>query len=346
MKFRTLTADIKVSEICLGSMTWGKQNTEKEAFEQIDYSIEKKVNFLDTAELYPIPPSRETYAETERIIGNWIQSRGKPDNLVIATKMAGKGLRWIRGGERGIIADDIEEALQGSLKRLQLESIDLYQLHWPNRPFYHFGKHWNFDAGRINKEEEKERIHSLVEKLTELRKAGAIKCYGLSNESSWGVMQYIRIAERYDLDKPVSIQNEYNLLNRLFEPDLSEVSILENVGLLAWSPLATGMLTGKYLNNKRPNGSRWTMLGRHNQRDTPQAHAATYDYVSLAKEHGLDPAQMAIAFVQSRPFLLSNIIGATNLEQLKINIESLRVKLSDEVLNRIEEIRHDYPIPF
>lgn len=346
MKYKNLTDTIQVSEICLGTMTWGRQNNQADAFAQMDYAIENGVNFFDTAEMYPVPPNRETYAETERIIGRWLKDRTKPENLVIATKIAGKGLRWIRGGEEGITAESVETALNGSLERLNLDCIDLYQLHWPNRPFYHFGKHWYFDASKTDKNQAAENIHLVVEKLTSLRKEGKIKCYGLSNESSWGTMQYIRTAEIYGLDRPVSIQNEYSLLNRLFEPDLAEVSILEKTGLLAWSPLATGMLTGKYRDGKKPAGSRWTMLGRHNQRDTPQAHAAVYDYVSLAKEAGMDPAQLALAFVNSRPFVLSNIIGATNMDQLKTNIASAEIELTEDILKKIDEIRRDYPVPF
>lgn len=347
MEYRKLgKTDIKVSAICLGTMTWGRQNTEEEGHAQMDLALDMGVNFFDTAEMYAVPPAPETYGKTETIIGNWFAKRKNRDKVFLASKVAGPGLRWVRGGDYWIDRQNILEALDGSLKRLQTDYIDLYQLHWPNRGSYHFGQMFGYNPDPSNTHSVLENFQEVLETLQELIREGKIRYVGLSNETAWGTMNYLRLAEEKGLPRMVSIQNEYNLLYRLHEPDFAEISLREEIGLLAWSPLATGMLTGKYAKGQIPPGTRWTMLRKHNQRDTPQAHAAVSAYLQLAKTHGLDPAQMALAFVNSRPFVTSNIIGATNLEHLKTNIESIHISLSKEVLDGIDRIRRDFPIPF
>lgn len=326
-------------------MTWGVQNSEAEAFEQMDYALAQGVNFFDTAEMYAVPPSPETYGTTETIIGNWFTQRKNRDKVILATKIAGNGLKWIRDGGN-ITAAAVREALEGSLRRLKTDYIDLYQLHWPNRGSYHFGQFWNYKVKNNSNEDELANFAEVLEALQKLIAEGKIRYIGLSNETAWGTMQYLRLAETKNLPRVQSIQNEYSLLYRLHEPDLMEISIREKVGLLAWSPLATGMLTGKYANGARPQGSRWTLSKRFNQRDTVQAHAAVARYLEVAAKHGLDAAQMAIAFVLSRPFVTSAIIGATNMQQLKTNIAAAELSLSQQVLNDIAAVWREYPVPY
>lgn len=346
MKFNTLgKTDIKVSAICLGTMTWGTQNTEAEGHEQIRYALDQGINFLDTAEIYAVPPSAETYGKTESYIGTWLQKNGGRDKLVIASKIAGPGPAWIRNGQNKIDKKNLNLAIEASLKRLQTDYIDLYQLHWPNRPFTAFQNHWNFRAD-FNPQEVKENFLEVLQTLESLKTQGKIRHFGLSNESAWGTANYIRLAEDNDLPRPVSIQNEYSLLCRLFEPDLGELAMAEECGLLAWSPLARGVLSGKYLNGAMPKGSRLSIDPRPDKRKTPQSDKAIEAYVNLAKKHDLDPAQMALAFVNRQPFVTSNIIGATCMEQLKSNIASLDLELSPEVLSGIDEIYRQYPIPY
>jgi len=347
MEYRQLgNTDVQVSAICLGTMTWGKQNTEKDGHEQMDMALDYGVNFLDTAEMYAVPPAPDTYGKTETIIGSWFASRKNRDKVFLATKVAGPGLSWVRGGNSKIDRKNITEALEGSLQRLKTDYIDLYQLHWPNRGSYHFGQLWSYNPNPSNTEAVKENMLEVLETLSDFIAEGKIRYIGLSNETAWGTMTYLKLAEERNLPRVVSIQNEYSLLYRLHEPDLAEISLREKVGLLAWSPLATGMLTGKYAGSKIPEGTRWSLIKKFNQRNTPQAHAAVAEYVALAKKHHLDPAQMALAFVTSRPFVTSNIIGATNKEQLRTNLESIRVSLSSEILQGIDEIRRRYPIPY
>ncbi len=345
MEYRKLgNTDVSVSAICLGTMTWGRQNTEEEGHAQMDMALDFGVNFFDTAEMYAVPPSPETYGKTETIIGNWFAKHKKRDKVFLASKVAGAGLRWIRGGNYQIDRKNILEALDESLKRLQTDCIDLYQLHWPNRGSYHFGQYWSYKPDGTNTTEVLENFEEVLATLQECVQSGKIRYVGLSNETSWGTMKYLELAEKKGYPRMVSIQNEYSLLYRTHEPDLAEISVREKVGLLAWSPLATGLLSGKYAKGKVPEGTRWTMLRKHNQRDVPRAHAAVDAYLKLAKENNIDPTQMALAFVTTRPFVTSNIIGATNLTQLKSNLESIEIKLTPQVLKGIEEIRKEFPV--
>ena len=348
MEYRTLgTTDLRVSVICLGTMTWGEQNTPEDAFEQMDYAVSRGVNFFDTAEMYPIPPRPETQGRTEEIIGNWLQARGNREDIVLATKITGPGPDWlphIRGGRTRFDASDIATAVEGSLRRLQTDYIDLYQLHWPERRTNFFGQ-LGFAP---EDDEEEEDLTPLVETLSALDEqvqAGRIRYVGLSNETPWGVMSFLCLAERHQLPRVVSVQNPYSLLNRSYEVGLAEVSWRERAGLLAYSPLGFGVLSGKYLDGARPPGARLTLYPDYTRYSNPAAVAATGRYVALAREHGLDPAQMALAYVNSRPFLTSTIIGATTMEQLKANIDSIGVELDDVVLAGIEAIHNDHPNP-
>ncbi len=346
MLFRPLgRTGLNVSLICLGTMTWGRQNTEAEGHAQMDYALSRGVNFFDTAEMYAVPPNAETYGKTEAIIGTWFKKTGNRSKVILATKVAGPGLPWVRGGQAVIDRKNIKEALDGSLKRLQTDYIDLYQLHWTNRGSYAFNQLWSYNP-KFKPEEVRENFLEVLETLGELVKEGKIRHAGLSNETAWGTMNWLRLSEERGLPRMASIQNEYSLLYRLFEPDMHEIAMAENVGLLAWSPLATGMLSGKYLNGKRPKGSRWTLLSNRSARDTLQANDAVRAYMAVAKKHKLDVCQMALAFVNSRPFVTANIIGATTMQQLKANIDSVDLTLSPEVLRDIDEVRRDFPIPY
>ncbi|MEQ8350598.1 MAG: aldo/keto reductase [Leptospiraceae bacterium] len=340
--------DLEVSIACLGTMTFGKQNSEPEAHEQLDRALDAGINFIDTAEMYAVPPSPETYGKTETMIGNWLAARpGTREKIVLASKVAGRGLRWVRDGNAIIDRKNIQLAIDDSLKRLQTDYLDLYQLHWPNRPFYHFGQFWRFAPRGKDTEQITENLHEVLETLGELIKAGKIRHAGISNESAWGTMKYLELAKRFELPAMVSIQNEYSLLYRLFEPDLAEVARYENISLLAYSPLATGLLTGKYRKGKIPEGSRWKIQSsRHNQRDTPQAHAAVEAYTELAKKHGIALNHMALAFCHQQSFMTSVIIGATTMEQLNSNLEAFQMELSTELRKEIEQIRRDFPIPY
>lgn len=338
--------DIEVSKICLGTMTWGKQNNEEEAHAQMDMALDYGINFFDTAEMYAIPPSPETYGKTEEIIGNWFSRTGNRDEVVLASKIAGEGVDWVRGGDYKIDRKNLIEAVENSLQRLQTDYIDLYQLHWPNRGSYHFGHVWDYAPDPGHEEEIEENFIEVLETLQELKDEGKIRHAGLSNETAWGTMKYLQLAEEHDLPRMITIQNEYNLLCRIFEPDLSEISLRENIGLLAWSPLASGLLTGKYSDGEIPEESRWSFREGDIHRDTPQAHEAVGAYRWIAKKHDLDPVQMALAFVTFRPFTTSTIIGATDLSQLKTNIESIKVDLSEEVLREIARVRKKYPLPY
>ncbi|MBL8033564.1 MAG: aldo/keto reductase [Leptospiraceae bacterium] len=346
MIYRKLgTSDLDVSAICLGTMTWGVQNSEAEGHEQMDYAVGEGVNFFDTAEMYAVPPSAETYGKTESIIGTYFAKRKNRGKVILATKIAGNGLKWIHNGG-DINRESITACVEASLKRLQTDYIDLYQLHWPNRGSYHFGQFWNYKIKNSSNEHEIENFTEVLETLQKLIAAGKIRHIGLSNETAWGTMRYLHLSETKALPRMQSIQNEYSLLYRAHEPDLMEISLREKIGLLAWSPLASGMITGKYANGARPTGTRWTLSTRYNQRDTPQAHAAVARYLEIANKHSLDVTQMAIAFVLSRPFVTSAIIGATSMEQLKTNIGAANLVLSNEVLNDIAAARRDFPIPY
>ncbi len=344
MKLNTLgNTDTHVSELCLGSMTWGTQNTPEEAFSQIDYAIEHGINIIDTAELYPTTPlSAQTQGDTESIIGQWLSNSGKRDKVLIATKVAGNGPKWIDDG-KPITGEKIRKSLESSLQRLKSDTVDLYQLHWPNRKTYHFRQSWHFDPTTQNKQETQDGMYEILSTLAALIAEGKIRHVGLSNESCWGTAQYLRLAEEHNLPRMVSIQNEYSLLHRLFDLDLAELAHNESIGLLAFSPLAAGMLSGKYENGTIPKGSRRSMqddlTGRYNERSIKALHK----YLSIAKEHDLDPAQMALAFCTSRPFMTSTIIGATNMEQLAINVGAAEITLSDEVMKAIGEVYRDLP---
>lgn len=334
-----------VSEICLGTMTWGEQNTEAEGHEQMDYALAEGVNFVDTAEMYSTVPLRaETQGRTEEIIGTWLAGSGRRKDIILATKMTGDGISWVRGGQ-GFTRASVMEAVNGSLKRLQTDYIDLYQLHWPNRGSYHFRKHWAFDASKQDKSKAKDDIHETLLGLDDAVKAGKIRAVGLSNEGAWGTMQFVRMAEEHNLPRVASIQNEYNLICRLFDTDMAEVAHHEDVGLLAFSPLAAGILSGKYQGGAAPAGSRRSVQADLNGRWRPATEAATAAYLEVAKKHDLDPSQMAIAFCSSRPFMTSTIIGATKMDQLKTAIGSKDVKLSDAVLNDIATARRAHPLP-
>lgn len=346
MKYNPLgRTGISVSEICLGTMTWGSQNSEKDAHDQLDYAFAHGVNFIDTAELYPTTPlSAETYGDTERFIGTWMQARGNREKVILATKVAGPGRPYIRGGapmnRAGIL-----DAIDGSLQRLKTDYVDLYQLHWPNRGHYHFRNAWSYDPSKQDREAVAAELAEALETVGELVKAGKVRALGLSNETAWGTMQFLRHAETRGLPRVASIQNEYNLLYRAYDLDLAEVSHHEDIGLLAYSPLAAGLLTGKYLDGARPEGSRLTKNGDLGGRYQPLQEPAVRAYVDLAKEHGLDAGQMALAFCLARPFMASVIIGATSMEQLKTDIGAVDVTLSADVTNGIRRIHRLYPAP-
>jgi aryl-alcohol dehydrogenase-like predicted oxidoreductase len=336
---------LDVSVICLGTMTWGNQNNEKDGHEQMDYALGRGINFFDTAEMYAVPPSAETYGRTEEIIGTWFAARKNRGKVILASKIAGPGLPWVRGGDALIDRANILKAVEGSLRRLQTDYIDLYQLHWPNRGSYHFSQHWDyspdFDTAAVD-----ENFIETLETMQGLIKAGKIRHIGLSNETAWGTSKWLRLSEERGLPRMASIQNEYSLLCRLFDTDLQETARAEDCGLLAWSPLARGILSGKYLDGARPPGTRLTLETRPERRLNPQTNEAVRAYMDVAKKHGLDVCQMALAFVTMRPFVTSNIIGATNMEQLKTNIDSIDVRLSADVLADIDTVHRIYAVPY
>ncbi|MDT0620230.1 aldo/keto reductase [Croceitalea vernalis] len=344
MKYTRLpNTNIRVSKICLGTMTWGRQNSEEEGHEQMDYALEQGVNFFDTAELYPVPAKKELYAVTEEIIGNWFKKRGNRDKVILGSKIAGTGDYTKHIRTTGFSKDSIISAVEGSLKRLQTDYIDLYQLHWPERNTNFFGQRgFNADAPDFWED----NIHQVLETLHDLVQEGKIRQVGLSNENPWGVMRFLEEAKVHQgLPRMATIQNAYSLLNRLFEVGLSEVSIREKIGLLPYSPLGFGVLSGKYLGGKKPRKGRVTLFPNYNRYSNENSVIATQKYFDLATEHGLSLTQMSLAFVNTRTFVTSNIIGATTMEQLKENIESINVDLSDEVLKGIEAIHNEIPNP-
>ena len=348
MKYRKLgTTDINVSVICLGTMTFGEQNTELEGHAQMDYAVDKGINFFDTAELYPIMPKKETYSKTEQIIGNWIKERNCRDKIIIATKIASKstGLEWIREGsdKLGFDKKNINKAIEDSLKRLQTDYIDLYQLHWPERNVPMFGK-LNFEYDPSDNDWMK--IEEVLDNLNNLIKEGKVRYVGLSNETPWGVMKFLQTSKEKNLPRMMSVQNVYNLVNRVFDVANSEVSIREQCGLLAYSPIAGGRLSGKYIRGKNPQNARYTLWpSRFSRHHTTRGEVAIIKYVELAKKYNIAPATFANAFVNDRPFVTSNIIGATSLEQLKEDIESININLPNEILKEIEEIHLCDPNP-
>ncbi len=346
MQYRKLgRTGLDVSLICLGTMTWGMQNSEAEGHEQMDYALTRGINFFDTAEMYAIPPTAETYGKTEEIIGTWFANCKNRDQVILASKIAGPGLPWIRNGENHINRKNILEAVEGSLKRLQTDYIDLYQLHWPNRGSYSFQQYWGY-APDFDKSAVESNFVDVLETMGELIKAGKIRHVGLSNETAWGTMKWLELSEHKSLPRMASIQNEYSLLSRTVQPDLHEIMMAEECGLLAWSPLARGMISGKYLDGARPDGARLTITPGQERRDTLHANNAIKAYIAVAKKHDLDVCQMALAFVNMRPFVTANIIGATNMEQLKTNIDSVDLTLSNEVLADIDAVYREYPRPY
>lgn len=324
---------IEVSRLCLGTMTFGEQNSEAEAHAQLDRAVAFGIDFIDTAEMYPVPPKGETQGLTESYIGSWLKARGRRDELVIATKAAGPGLEHIRGGPR-LTREHIHRAIDTSLERLQTDYVDLYQLHWPDRHTNCFGK-----LGYVaDADEQSTPLAETLSALKELVDAGKVRAIGLSNETPWGVMHSLQLADKLGVPRVASVQNPYNLLNRSFEVGLAEIAHREKVGLLAYSPLAFGVLSGKYLNGAQPPRGRLTLYERFKRYTSDVAEQATRAYVDIARKHGLDPAQMALAFVNSRPFLTSNIIGATTLEQLESNLASETLTLEQSVLDEIDAV--------
>ncbi|MDO6704788.1 NADP(H)-dependent aldo-keto reductase [Photobacterium sp. 1_MG-2023] len=342
MKYHKIPhSSLEVSQIGMGTMTFGEQNTEAEAHSQLDFALERGINLIDTAEMYPVPPKAATQGLTESYIGSWLKKSGKRDQVILATKVAGpRNVPHIRSN-MALDWRNIHEAVEKSLERLQTDYIDLYQLHWPQRETNCFGK-LNYPYPDQNTGV---TLTDSLEALAELVRAGKIRYIGLSNETPWGVMSFLRLAEKHDLPRVVTIQNPYNLLNRSFEVGLSEISHYEGVKLLAYSPMAFGILSGKYLNGQKPKGARCTLFDRFVRYFTPQGIAATEAYVNVAKKHGLDPAQMALAFVNQQPFNASTLIGATNLTQLEANINSLSVDLNDEVMADLAQVGITYSNP-
>ncbi len=343
MKYTKLPhTDIKVSKICLGTMTWGEQNAENEGFEQMDYALDQGVNFFDTAELYSVPPKPETQGSTETIIGNWFKKTGNRDKVILATKIAGPAAftEHIRTG--GFKKEELHDAVNKSLKRLRTDYIDLYQLHWPERTTNYFDQ-----VGYAHDDNDpwKDNFREVLEGLNELIKEGKIRQIGVSNENPWGVMRYLEESKQRDLPRMITIQNPYSLVNRNFEIGNAEVSIREGVGLLAYSPLAFGVLTGKYLGGKTPENARLTLFPHYTRYRSVEAEKAIQAYIDLAKENNLTIAEMALAFVNQQRFLTSNIIGATSLKQLKENIGSIHIELNEELIDKINDIHAQYPSP-
>ncbi len=347
MKYRKLgTTDLDVSAICLGTMTWGEQNNQDDGFEQMDYAFERGVNFFDTAEVYSIPPREKTYGKTEEIIGNWFNQNNKRKDIILATKICAKNedTNWIREGGAKLFFDkkNINEAIDGSLKRLKTDYIDLYQLHAPERKVPKFGQlDFKYDPTDTWVE-----FEEVLYNLQDLIKQGKIRHIGVSNETPWGVMKYMKLSEEKHLPRMMSIQNVYSLVNRIFDIHNSEVSIRENCGLLAYSPLAGGRLSGKYTGGKNPPNTRFTLwANRFDRHNTMRGENAIEKYVNLAKKHGIAPSTFANSFVNDRPFVTSNIIGATTMEQLKENIDSIDITLTNDILQEIEDIHLYDPNP-
>ena len=337
---------LKVSELCLGSMTWGTQNTMAEGHAQIDMALDHGVNFVDTAEMYPVNPvSAENVGKTETIIGEWFGKTTRRADVILASKMSGANGGFVRDGQ-GITGSTIVEGLEGSLKRLQTDYIDLYQLHWPNRGSYMFRQNWDYDPSSQNRAETIDNMHEVLGALGKMVDEGKIRHVGLSNESAWGTAMWLRASDEGFGPRMASIQNEYSLLMRLFDTDLSELSVNEDVGLLAFSPLATGLLTGKYKRDVTPEGSRRSINDNLGGRVTDRVWGAVAAYEDIAAKHGLDISQMALAWCRTRPFMTSAIFGATNIEQLQVALGSVDVELSDEVLAEISAAHRAHPMPY
>lgn len=334
---------VNVSLICLGTMTFGEQNSESEAHQQMDYALERGVNFFDAAEMYPVPPMAETAGRTETYIGTWFKARKNRNKVVLATKVVGRsqGFQYLGRGETRLNKQQIAQAIEGSLKRLQTDYVDLYQLHWPDRGVNNFGQ-----LGYAhNPQDQFVAFEETLETLAGLVKAGKVRHVGLSNETPWGTLKFLRLAEEKNWPRMASVQNPYSLLNRSYEVGMAEVSIREQCGLLAYSPLGMGVLSGKYLNGAQPAGARLTKYARFTRYKGEQGARATARYVAIAQKYGLDPAQMALAFVNQQPFVTSNIIGATTMEQLKSNIGSAALTLSAEIIKEIDAVHADISNP-
>ena len=343
MKFRKLgTTDIDVSLICLGTMTWGTQNTENDAFEQMDYAVSQGINFFDTAEIYSVPPTSDSYGKTEVMIGNWFEKRKNRDKIILASKVAGPGCDWIRGGGNNFDEKKIGEAIDGSLKRLKTDYIDLYQLHWPERSTNFFGRR---DYLFNNKEGKWNSFENILETLDKYIKSGKIRYIGMSNETPYGLSRYLEISKNKGAPRMMSVQNPYNLVNRTYEIGMSEISIREKCGLLVYYPLAAGGLSGKYRDGKMPKNSRMSLFKGWERHLNPLAMKAYDEYFKLAKDLNLTMVQLAQSFVNSRPFVTSNIIGATTMDQLKENVESINIEFTDEMMERVNEIHNNSPNP-
>jgi len=347
MKMKMLgCSKLEVSELCLGSMTWGAQNSAEDAHEQIDRAMDAGINFIDTAEMYPVNPIKErTIGRTERIVGLWFERDMRREEVILATKHSGEGFVMVREGQP-ISAETIRVAIEGSLRRLKTDYIDLYQFHWPNRGSYMFRKNWTYDPSGQDRAETIAHMVETMDALQKEVKRGTIRAFGLSNESAWGTAQWLAAAERTGGPAPVSIQNEYSMMCRLFDTDLAELCANEGVDLLAFSPLATGLLTGKYQNGKVPDDSRLTLSPDLGGRKTDRAFAAVDVYLAIAKKHGLDPSQMALAWCLTRPFMGSVIFGARTMEQLEIAIGAADLTLSDEILKDIDAAHRLHPMPY
>lgn len=341
MKYTTLpNTNIKVSKICLGSMTWGNQNTEAEGHVQLDYALDQGVNFIDTAELYPVPATAEISGRTSKIIGTWLKKTGNRDKVVIASKIAGGGDYTAHIRTTGFSYQAIKEAIDLELKRLQTDYIDLYQLHWPERDTNRFGvRDYKYDA------KWEDNFYEILHSLDAQIKAGKIRHVGISNENSWGAMRYLEESKSHGLPRMITIQNAYSMLTRTFETDLAEVALRENIGLLAYSPMAFGVLSGKYIKGNASDNSRLKLFPRFARYSNEQATEAAKRYLKIAEDHAMSLAQMALAFVNNQPFVTSTIIGATNLKQLKENIESINITLTDTVLEKINEVHAAIPNP-
>ena len=343
MKFRKLgNTNLNVSLICLGTMTWGTQNSEKDAFEQMDYSIDQGINFFDTAELYSVPPTKDSYGKTETMIGNWFEKRKNRDKIILASKIAGPGLDWIRGGKNSFSEKKIEEAIDNSLKRLKTDYIDLYQLHWPERSTNCFGRR----EYKVDKNEgEWNDFENVLQSLEKFIKNGKIRYIGVSNETPYGLSKYLEISKNKNLPRMMSVQNPYSLVNRTYEIGMSEISIREKCGLLVYYPLASGALSGKYRNGQMPKDARMTLFKGWERMLNPIAMKAYDEYYKLSKENNMTMVQLAQAFVNSRPFVTSNIIGATTMDQLKENIDSIKIELTEEIIEKINLIHNNNPNP-
>ena len=343
MKFKKLgNTDLDVSLICLGTMTWGTQNTEKDAFEQMDYSVSQGVNFFDTAEIYSVPPTSDSYGKTEVMIGNWFEKRKNRDKIILASKVAGPGCDWIRGGGNNFDEKKIGEAIDGSLKRLKTDYIDLYQLHWPERSTNFFGRR---DYSYNNKEGEWNSFENILDALGKYIKSGKIRYIGMSNETPYGLSRYLEISKNKGAPRMMSVQNPYSLVNRTYEIGMSEISIRQKCGLLVYYPLAAGALSGKYRNGVMPKNSRMALFKGWERHLNPLAMRAYDEYYKLAKDFNLTMVQLAQSFVNSRPFVTSNIIGATTMEQLKENIDSVNIDFTDEMMERVDKIHNENPNP-